>query len=59
MKLTLLTLGISDRLTDQYSERKEEATKLEKPVEIDMSAELLFIATIASPRWNKYSNSNY
>ena len=34
MKFTLLTRGISDHLTDRYSERKEEAAKLEKRVSL-------------------------
>ena len=34
MKFTLLTRGISDHLTDRYSERKEEAVKLEKRVSL-------------------------
>lgn len=34
MKFTLLTRGISDHLTDRYSERKEEASKLEKRVSL-------------------------
>jgi arsenic resistance protein ArsH len=32
MKFTLLTRDISDYLTDRYSERKEQAAKLEKRV---------------------------
>lgn len=34
MKFTLLTRGISDHLTDRYSERKENAVKLEKRVSL-------------------------
>jgi arsenic resistance protein ArsH len=32
MKFTLLTRDVSDYLTDRYSERKEQAAKLEKRV---------------------------
>lgn len=34
MKFTLLTRGISDHLTDRYSERKEDASKLEHRVSL-------------------------
>jgi arsenic resistance protein ArsH len=34
MKFTLLTRGISDHLTDRYSERKESLAKLEKRVSL-------------------------
>jgi arsenic resistance protein ArsH len=34
MKFTLLTRGVSDHLTDRYSERKEAAAKLEKRVNL-------------------------